>query len=301
VRSTSLARLLSRLLTVVVLVVSGCYLLVYLYRWEWNRALISGLFFLAAEVAFVGSTIRADIRALVTRSDALEATAQRRLHAALGAPDARPARPFRWLEETAENGTGVFVPVLLGAGVILSALAFVVERVAGVVAHSTMDRSSARRLVDLEPPAHGLLATRPAAATAPARPARRATAASRAVALTMLALLVVAAVEVLADATQTRPSAADPGVTVVELRVAQRRTDRPVIEAAEALVVACNGALPAGAEVTDVTALENGRVRLDVTTRLGEPRRRRFFGCLEDATLDLVGAKVVGWTHLNDG
>jgi hypothetical protein len=283
-----------------VLAVSGVYLLVYLYRWEWNRALIAGLFFLAAELAFIGSTIRADIRALAARTDALEASAQRRLHSVLGAAGTRPARPFQWLDDAVESGAGVFVPVLLGAGVILSAAAFVVERMAGAVAHSTLDHTSARRLVQLEPPAGGLLASRPSATTAAAaHPARRASVASRAVALATVALLVVAAVQLLAGATQTRPSSADPGATVVELSVAQRRTDRPVIEAAEALVVACNGALPSHAEVSGVTALENDRVRLEVSTRLGEPQRRRFFGCLEDATLDLVDARVVGWTGVD--
>ena len=34
--------------------ISGTYLVVYLYRWEWNRAVISGVFFLAAEIAYVG-------------------------------------------------------------------------------------------------------------------------------------------------------------------------------------------------------------------------------------------------------
>jgi hypothetical protein len=292
----ALIRLLSRTLTLVMLGVSGAYLLVYLYRWEWNRALISGLFFLAAEVAFVGSSVRADIRALAARYESSEAQAERRLHAELGVADARPARPFAWLDDAVSNGTNVFVPVLLGAGVILSAAAFVVERVAGVVAHATVDRSAARRLAQLETPANGLLEKhdeRPQPNGGPSR--QRVGKASRAVAMTMLAVLVVAAVDLLADATQTRPAPLIGGTTVVELDVAQHRAARPVVDAAEALVVACHGSLPRGGAVTRVTRIDGDTVELEVSARLGEPRRRRFFGCLEDATLDLVSADVVRW------
>ena len=51
------ARVLGRVLVVVVLVASGAYFLVYLYRWQWNRALVSGLFFVAAEIAVVASVV----------------------------------------------------------------------------------------------------------------------------------------------------------------------------------------------------------------------------------------------------
>ena len=50
-------RVASRLLLVGVLVASGGYVLVYLYRWEWNRALMAGVFFLAAEIALVGAAL----------------------------------------------------------------------------------------------------------------------------------------------------------------------------------------------------------------------------------------------------
>jgi hypothetical protein len=293
-------RLVSRLLTLVVLVVSGVYLLVYLYRWEWNRALISGLFFLAAEVAFVGSSVRADLRGLAARTQTLETEAERRLHAELGASNARPARPFAWLGEAASTGTNVFVPVLLGAGVILSAVAFVVERIAGAAAHATIDRRAARYLAQLEPPARGLLAAPP---QQPKRGGnstrRRAGTVGRAVALTTVAVLVVAAVEGLADLTQSRPAPLTAGTTVVELSIAQRRAARPVAEAADALVVACRGALPRGARATVASELDADIVELEVSPRLGEQRRRRFFGCLEDATLDLVRAEVLRWESSN--
>lgn len=57
-------RLAVRTLTAVVLLVSGVYVMVYLYRWEWNRALISGIFFLAAEVGVVTALLFARLNRL---------------------------------------------------------------------------------------------------------------------------------------------------------------------------------------------------------------------------------------------
>jgi hypothetical protein len=53
--------------------------------------------------------------------------------------------------------TNVFVPVLLGAGVVLSALAWVVDRIARLTAVPTMERGLARKLSHLQPPPGGLL------------------------------------------------------------------------------------------------------------------------------------------------
>jgi hypothetical protein len=158
----SIPRLVGRLLMLSVLAVSGVYLVVYLYRWEWNRALICGLFLLAAEIAYVGSSLRGELRDLLDRVDALESPPDRRPRPPAAAPaGARPARHFDWLREAASGQTNVFVPVLLGAGVLLSAMAYVVERVAGVAARSPAAWPPASRLAGLRPPAGGLLGPAP--------------------------------------------------------------------------------------------------------------------------------------------
>jgi hypothetical protein len=59
----------ARLFGVVVLAASGAYVFVYLYRWEWNRAIIAGTFFLATEVALLGSTVLTRLRALDAKLD----------------------------------------------------------------------------------------------------------------------------------------------------------------------------------------------------------------------------------------
>ena len=48
---------------------SGAYVFVYLYRWEWNRALVSGVIFLAAEIALLGALILDRVARLGRRLD----------------------------------------------------------------------------------------------------------------------------------------------------------------------------------------------------------------------------------------
>ncbi|HET6954547.1 MAG TPA: hypothetical protein VFI47_29555 [Acidimicrobiales bacterium] len=299
--TTWLIRHVPRLLTVAVLAGSGVYVLVYLYRWQWNRALISAVFFLAAEIALVGSTVIREVRALASRIEAVDEPAERRLHARLGAAAARPARSFAWLRDTPKAGVGVFVPVLLGAGVILSALAFVVERLAGAVAHGTADRSTAGLLVSLEPAAHGLLGRpgrpRPAATTG-VRAGGMAAVAGRIVVIGVLVLTVGAAIDLLADVTQSRPSSAASGTaTVIELSIDQRR-DRPLVETAEALGSACLATLGSRPELAAVSVVDGGRVRIEVEPVATDLQRRRFVGCLEDTTLAFVQARVTSWGTL---
>jgi hypothetical protein len=108
------------------LAASGGYVLVYLYRWEWNRALTSGIIFLAAEVALVGWALD---RKLSDLRDDLDDSRARRIERHLGDARRSPSTAFAWLQP--EHGAlNVFVPILMGAGLLLSALAWVTERVA---------------------------------------------------------------------------------------------------------------------------------------------------------------------------
>ena len=61
------AQLLGRLLAVIVLVTSGAYFIIYLYRWEWNRAQISGLIFVATELTVLGSMLLRRLGAIESR------------------------------------------------------------------------------------------------------------------------------------------------------------------------------------------------------------------------------------------
>ena len=193
----------------IVLGLSGAYLLIYLYRWEWNRAIISGLFFVAAEVALATSMITRRLHAIEQRGQPPPADHSTlvldRLHST---PVDRP-NPFGWLTATSSRGTGVFVPVLLGAGVILSAIAYVVERIAEATALPLLDRRLARRYESIALPANGLLRAPPSPHPTAAR--RRAPGRVLATAIATAAILVIGwlGVQTLIEATQTRPDPAE--------------------------------------------------------------------------------------------
>ncbi len=137
------------------LVGSGGYVFVYLYRWEWNRAQMSAAIFIAAEVGLIGWLLADRLRRVERRLDgnALEGE-QRRLQALRdSAPPGRAG--FAWLARP--DQLNVFIPVLLGAGALLSAVAWVVERLSRATAGRVAERGLARRLGALELPAGGLL------------------------------------------------------------------------------------------------------------------------------------------------
>ncbi len=156
----------AQLAALLVLIGSGVYLVVYLYRWEWNRALIAGVFFLIAEIGL-------GIALVLDRLRRMEEKLSRRTPAGTLVPPptasseqfedvlgriqetAPPRRDhFSWLR-TENHGMGVFVPVLMGAGVIASALAWLVERVARATAQPVLERGLASRLTPLSWPPRG--------------------------------------------------------------------------------------------------------------------------------------------------
>jgi hypothetical protein len=141
------------LLATVTLLASGVYTLVYLYRWEWNRALFTSLLFIAIEVGIVAAVVLRRISRLeqtVSKADPsprvlerIEAAAPERHH-------------FAWLERSMGR-TNVFVTVLLGAGVLLSAVTWLVDRIASNTAVSSLESSLARRLAPAEFPGEPLV------------------------------------------------------------------------------------------------------------------------------------------------
>jgi hypothetical protein len=74
-----------------------------------------------------------------------------------GRLDAAPTRSktFAWLRDP--NQMNVFVPVLLGAGVVASGLAWLVERIARLTSRSGTTTSLSKDLAELAPPDGGFL------------------------------------------------------------------------------------------------------------------------------------------------
>jgi hypothetical protein len=154
------ARLLRTVLGGLTLAASGAYTFVYLYRWEWNRALMSAAIFIAAEVAVMGSLLsqrlkvishRLDTQAALPQSTPAATLRRERIHAAQ--PPARVG--FAWLSRP--EHMNVFVPVLMGAGVLMSGLAWLVERLARATMSPVAERGLAARLDGLDLPAHGFV------------------------------------------------------------------------------------------------------------------------------------------------
>ncbi len=146
-----IARRIFRLGGMVVLVASGLYFFIYLWRWEWNRAMVAGLLFLAAEVGLSAAVILDRLHNLSLTGGKADPQVLARLK-----ETAPPNRNFfAWLSPR-QGHVGVFVPVLLGMGVVASALAAVVERLARSTAKPVMERGLAARLGPLSWPSTGL-------------------------------------------------------------------------------------------------------------------------------------------------
>ena len=149
-------RLIRLVLGGLTLAASGAYTFVYLYRWEWNRALISAAIFIAAEVAVVAWLLADRLKLIARRLDAQE-DAGRRQRADRLRETAPPARvSFEWLARP--QHMNVFVPVLMGAGVVMSGLAWIVERLARATVRPVAERGLAARLDCLALPPAGFLA-----------------------------------------------------------------------------------------------------------------------------------------------
>jgi hypothetical protein len=127
-----------------VLVGSGAYLFVYLYRWEWNRAHTAGLFLVVAEVALVALVLDSRISRLETRvADGRRAPEAVRNHIREAAPPTRTN--FAWLKPDGTS-TNVFVPALMGAGMVMSGLAWLIERLGRATAKPVLEGDLARRM-----------------------------------------------------------------------------------------------------------------------------------------------------------
>ncbi len=132
---------------------AATYLVVYLYWWQWQRALICGVLLLVVEVMLFGvvllgrlARIEERLRDTDRRQRELDAR-QEDVLARLRQPAAeREEARFRWLEDPADR-TYVFVPVLMVTGVLLSGLAWVVQRIASATSRPAEHRLAGRLAV----------------------------------------------------------------------------------------------------------------------------------------------------------
>jgi hypothetical protein len=280
---------LGRFVLLCITVLSGGYTVYYLYQWQWVRAQIAGITFVATLV--VGATIlvlaRIDrlARDINRRLDMLESQQRARLD--IPRQDGSSGRAegshhdFPWLSPSfapqrrqlllpvvvagmsvpalESARVGVFIPVLLGAGLAVSIIAGLIERVAaskGVAArpaHGTTERFPVPRL-----------AARGAAVVA----------------------VIAVATAALYWAAHYRPAPLGDGTTEMSVQVSVKdRLSRPT-ETVEMMARYCARNAIFGVRVERVEPESAGTALLVVSPLLDEEAQRRFGGCLEDANLD---------------
>ncbi len=284
--------------------VCGTYTIVYLVRWEWNRAIIAGLFFVAVELVFVAMVVVDRLRAVEARLDDLArrppepsdpGAAAMRDAIAGAAPPARDH--FGWLRDQVGR-TNVFLPVLLGAGVLASALAWVVEHVARATLSPVRERRLAESLGVLRPPTGGFLATTAAPPTARTGPVRRALVLAGGVALAAaVAVGTAGAIDFVADRTQTRPDARATGVeTHIELQLYGQVAAHDAERTFGHLWSLCTGPDVFRLRQLPPPSVDHGpdrRVQVEIAAHVGEHAMARLRGCLNDTSLDKVRSRVV--------
>ncbi|WKX69063.1 hypothetical protein [Streptomyces sp. XD-27] len=282
---------------------AGYYLVLYLYRWEWQRALICGVLLLVIEGFLACLVLLARLSRLerrMTEYDARVEEVRRRLEQSREeAPDR-----FRWIGSGEPDGTQrtfVFIPVLMVAGAALSGIAFVIQKIAGATVRQGAERRLAGRLAALTAPADtgfggaagpARLEDRPC--VPPSRTGRKLATAATAVAGVALVPLMW---DGLADATQTRQEALpDAAATTVVFRIEMRGEPTPeALElAAGDLWQTCRRSTAAQNDRSALQRLESDVYAGVIRPALPPHDLMRLRGCIEDASTHRATATVLG-------
>jgi hypothetical protein len=294
-------RYVSHVLGALSTLAAAVYLVVYLYRWEWQRAVICGVLLLAVEsfsvcVILLGRMGRLERR--LTDADARVEEVRRRLE---HTRDVSAASPFRWLGADHHAGAGrtyVFVPILMVTGAALSGIAWLVQRIATATAGPGAEHRLAGRLAPLAAPpggARGVVAQledRPA--VPPARPLRALlTAVGAAVAVVGL----VCGVCALADATETRDEArpnAAASTVVFSVQVYGTSSGTAREMAARDLWESCRRSTSSVNPGASLGRLSDNIYAGVIRPALSDHDVMRLRGCLSDAVANRATAKVLG-------
>ncbi|MEV7137861.1 hypothetical protein [Streptomyces tauricus] len=278
---------------------AGTYVVVYLYRWQWQRAILCGVLLLVVEVLLLGIVLLGRLARIEERMR----DADRRQEDVLArlrekeAPASTGGDRFRWLDDEPASPTYVFVPVLMVTGVLLSGLAWLVQRIAAATARPTAERRLAGRLSVLaapDPDGGTDLDDLPP----PGAPRDRARTLRVLAAGVVGSALLAAFVVGLADLTQTREEeASDSEATSLLLRVDMRGADMTAERqslAARQLWERCRDSTSVPLNRASLGELGDGLFAGVVRPALGDHDRMRLRGCLEDTGLDRTRLTVVG-------
>lgn len=291
---------------------AGTYVVIYLYRWQWQRAILCGVLLLVVEVMLLGIVLLGRLARIEERMRDADRR-QEDVLARLREKEARPAGDrFRWLDEPTSR-TYVFVPVLMVTGVLLSGLAWIVQRIASATARPTAERRLAGRLAVLAAPdpardADPDLMDRMDGMSgvddlddlppigARGRHGRRT---ARVLVVSAVGAALIGALVVgLADLTQTREEdAKNSEATSLLLKVDMRGTNMTAEReslAARQLWERCRDSTSVPLSRATLGTLGDGLFAGVVQPALTDHDRMRLRGCLEDTGLDRTHLTVVG-------
>ncbi|KAB2350969.1 hypothetical protein [Actinomadura rudentiformis] len=307
-------------------VFTGGYVVVYLARWEWQRALMAGellLISLVVLLAVAGAHRLARLErrlSLLIENTLIENTQGRPAPPGVHEPrlsavpspreaersyaageEAAETPSFRWLAPEPESYK-VFIPVLLGAGIMVSGLAALVERMAAALGGSARRAGAGsgtafgqvRAPASLALPSGGVLAGAPDLSPPPG-PDRRRRLKVAAIALAVLAVAALIVIE-MAEHTQDRPDS--PVDAAASTLIIEASTNGPTGAAtvdplATRLWEYCRGSTRPYLDKGGLAPLGDRQYALVVRPALGEHALRRLRGCLEDAVIDHGSFRVV--------
>ena len=258
-------KLIGRIVLLVVLVGAAINAAMSLSRWEWARATFATLVFLAALILMVTATLLARITTLERR------LAERPSTSESVSADLRPTDRFAWLQP--DDRTFVFLPVLLGLGLVVSVIATVSERVVAWIlgsSHSS-EHSETRQFL-------GLLRS------------------PIALALNVIIVAVVATSGIIFLGRLTKTPAneailAGERVYVVEWESRYGAETDPVGDLTR-LAGYCTFRVPGGMSVDSIEAVSSDTAVMVTSPLLGLHNERAFRGCLNDTILDRRQARV---------
>jgi hypothetical protein len=297
-RIDRIAHLVGALVAGGVLVWSATYFVVYLGRWEWNRAIVSGLVALGLLMVLSTSTVLRRLASLDRRvTMVIDRPLDRSLDGTgeatgelIGEANVAAARHrFDWLSPDGST-TAVFIPVLLGTGVILSLVAYAIERVAGAFAGSTLDRRTAS-IIPLDLPLSAGVPAHAVAASTPASSHPGKTGVGGVVLILVGALTLGLGVEVIRRVTQSSEGDLHvPGTTTIVVDVATKR-DRTPEAAVTSIWQLCRTRIDEPGVRS--TTVDGGRVTITLDRALLTTAERRLTGCFEDLVLDYAIVDVL--------
>jgi hypothetical protein len=133
------------------LIGAAIYMIVSLNRWEWNRALFFGLIVVIAEIGIATGLVLRRLTRLEHRAEVDPEIAE--IFRSTRPPS---ADRFAWLQKSASN-SNVFITFIVGGGIILSGIAWIVDRVAARTSTPAGEQRLAAELGPISYPRGGLL------------------------------------------------------------------------------------------------------------------------------------------------